>query len=206
MSDPYERALIENSFVTIIHKNLGEKSLDVIRKRLFEKYGLSLNQAVNDEYSKLFDILKENFTESGANNIEKQFRKTIITTSHSGTKGKPVEKIISNPEIVKKILKFIGDQDMMMILNDAADKPKLVSEIIKTCNLPQTSGYRKINQLVDAGMLVINGFVVGTDGRQIFKYTTSYESLTVLIDGKKSKLKIIPKKTGKNKFLPIPFV
>lgn len=206
MADAYERELMENTFANVIHKNLGVKSLDTIKRRLFEKHGISLHQAVNDEYGKLFDILNENFSEGGANNIEKQFRKSLMTLRQRTFSGKPVEKIISKPDAVKRILKYLGDKDMMLIIDDVMDKPKLVSEVLKSCKLPQTSCYRKINQLVEAGLLVISGFVIGSDGRQIFRYTTSFDGISVFIEGKKSKIRITPKKIGKNSYLPIPFI
>ncbi len=95
---------------------------------------------------------------------------------------------------------------MMLILNAVMTKSRLVSEILQACNLPQTSGYRKINKLVDAGLLVISGSIIGTDGRQIFKYTTSFDSISVFIEGGKSKIRIKPKKVGKGSYLSIPFV
>ena len=85
-------------------------------------------------------------------------------------------------------------------------KSRLVSEILQACNLPQTSGYRKINKLVDAVLLVISGSIIGTDGRQIFKYSTSFENMAIHIEGNKSKVRIKPKKVGKNAYLTIPFV
>jgi len=201
-----EKALLEKTFVSIIRKSLGEKPLKVIKKRLFEKYGISLHQAVNEEYGKLFDILKENFTEGGANNIEKQFRSAMLYLNKKPTTSKSKETIIEKRDLVHKIMEYIGDLDMMLIMNEVMSKPKLVSKILQVCKLPQTSGYRKINKLVDAGLLIISGYDIGPDGRQIFKYTTSFDSISVFIERGKSKIRIKPKKVGKGSYLLIPFV
>ncbi len=206
MLNSYDKALLENTFVSILLKSLGEQSVQVIKQRLFEKYGISLYQAVNEEYGKLLDVLKENFTEGGANNIEKQFRAAIINLHSKVTASKAEDLIVSKPSVVNRIMKYLGDSDMILILNDVIDKPKLISEILDSCKLPQTSGYRKTNKLVDAGLLVISGYDIGTDGRQIFRYTTSFDAIVVFIEGKKSKIRIKPKKVGKNNYLPIPFV
>lgn len=197
--------LLEKTFSSIIRKSLGEKPLQVIKKRLTEKYGISLYQAVNQHYEKLSDILKENFAEGGASNIEKQFLATIIN-SQKQTTSESKEKIISDYDLVKQIMEDLGDTDMMSIISAVMKKPKLVLEILKSCKLPQTSGYRKINKLVDNGLLVMSGYDVGSDGRKIFKYTTSFDSISVLMEGGKAKISIKPKKVGKNQYLSIPFL
>jgi len=206
MINSYDKALLEKKFVSIILKSLGEKSVEVVKQRLFEKYGISLYQAVNDDYGKLLDILKENFTEGGAKNIEKQFRNAMINLHSNVVKGKAEDLIVSDPDAVERIMKYIGDPDMMLILNDVMEKPKLIADILESCKLPTTSGYRKINKLSDAGLLIISGYEIGTDGRQIVKYTTSFDSIGVFIQGKKSNIRIKRKKVGKNNYLQIPFV
>jgi len=109
-------------------------------------------------------------------------------------------------KLVQQIMECIGDKDMMLIINNVMNKSKLVSEILKSCKLPQTSGYRKINKLVDLGLLIISGYDIGTDGRHMFKYTTSFESINVFMEKGKSKVKVKPKKIGKNNYVSIPFV
>jgi len=194
MLSSVDKALLEKTFVSIIRKSLGEKPLQVIKKRLFEKYGISLYRAVNEEYSKLLDVLKENFAEGGANKIEKQFRSGIVNLYKKPTTSKSKETIIEKQDLVHKIMEHIGDNDMLLIMNEVMSKPKLVSKILQACKLPQTSGYRKINKLVDADLLVISGYDIGQDGRQIFKYTTSFDRISVFIEGGKSKIRIKPKK------------
>jgi len=205
MSESLNKTLAEKTFVSIVRKSLGDKPLQVIKKRLFEKYGISLYKAVNEEYDKLSDILKENFAGGGARNIEKQFLAAIINL-HKQTTTKLKEQIIDDIKLVQQIMECIGDKDMMLIINNVMNKPKLVLEILKSCKLPQTSGYRKINKLVDLGLLIISGYDIGMDGRHMFKYTTSFESIGVFMEKGKSKVKVKPKKIGKNNYVSIPFV
>ena len=206
MSESLNKTLAEKTFASIVRKSLGDKSLQVIKKRLFEKYGISLYKAVNEEYDKLSDILKENFAGGGARNIEKQFLAAVINLHKQTTTTKLKEQIIDNVKLVQQIMGCIGDKDMMLIINDVMSKSKLVSDILKSCKLPQTSGYRKINKLVDLGLLIISGYDIGMDGRHLFKYTTSFESIGVFMEKGKSKVKVKPKKIGKNSYVSIPFV
>jgi len=205
MSESLNKTLAEKTFASIVRKSLGDKSLQVIKRRLFEKYGISLYKAVNTEYDKLSDILKENFAGGGARNIEKQFLAAVINL-HKQTTTKLREQVIDDVKRVQQIMECIGDKDMMLIINDVTNKSKLVSEILKSCKLPQTSGYRKINKLVDLGLLIMSGYHIGIDSRRMFKYTTSFESIGVFMEKGKSKVKVKPKKIGKNNYVSIPFV
>ena len=205
MLESTDGVILEKTFSSIIRKSLGEKPLQVIKKRLAEKYGISLHQAVNQHYEKLSDILKENFAEGGATNIEKQFLAAIIS-SQKQTTNESKEKVISDPALVKQIMEDLGDADMMSVINNVMKKPKLVLEILKSCKLPQTSGYRKINKLADNGLLVVSGYDTGSDGRKVFKYTTSFDSITVFMENGKAKINIKPKKVGKNQYISIPFL
>lgn len=205
MLDSSDKALMEKTFASIVRKSLGEKPLQVIKKRLVEKYGISLHQAVSEEYGKLSDILKENFTEGGATNIQNQFHAAIIDLHKKPTTSKPKDTIIEEREVVRKITECVGDKDMMLIMNHVRRTPRLISEILESCKVPRTSVYRKINKLVDSGLLIISGYDLGSDGRRMFRYTTSFDGIAVFIEGGKSKIRIKSKKIGKNSYLSVPF-
>lgn len=154
MLESTDDVLLEKTFSSIICKSLGEEPLQVIKKRLAEKYGISFYQAVNQHYEKLSDILKENFAEGGAANIEKQFFEAIIN-SQKQTTNESKEKVIADPKIVRQIMEDFGDAGMVSIINTAIKKPNVVLEILKSesSKLQQPSGYQKINKFADDGLL-----------------------------------------------------
>ena len=79
------------------------------------------------------------------------------------------------------ILPAIGDPEKWAILKTVFDSPKTSKAIVAECNLPMTSSYRKINQMVEDGLLVVNGFVITKHGRKALKYQTSFDSVTIII-------------------------
>jgi hypothetical protein len=56
-----------------------------------------------------------------------------------------------------------------------------VYDILKESKIPQTSGYRKINSLIEKGILVIDGHVETNDGKKINKYKTSFQNARINI-------------------------
>jgi hypothetical protein len=63
----------------IIRKNLGEKSLQKIEQRLFEKYKISLDQCLW-EYEKFDSVLREFFGD-GADGLEHKMFKSLYKLS-----------------------------------------------------------------------------------------------------------------------------
>jgi hypothetical protein len=60
-------------------------------------------------------------------------------------------------------------------------------EIIKECNLPQTSGYRKINALINDGFLIPTEFEI-KENKKIFKYMCIFKNLKIDINSNKIKV------------------
>lgn len=64
--------IISKSLSHIIKENLGVKTIQKIENRLFEKYGISWNQSL-EEFEKLDFVLKELFGDVGAKGLEQRF-------------------------------------------------------------------------------------------------------------------------------------
>lgn len=68
-----------NTIDEIIRKNLGEKSLQKIEQRLYEKYQISLDQCLR-EYEKFDSVLREFFGD-GADGLERVLFKSLYKLS-----------------------------------------------------------------------------------------------------------------------------
>jgi len=88
---------------------------------------------------------------------------------------------IKDKSLVKQILEMIGDKESRKILEQVANKPLVVPEILKICKLSKTSGYRKINNLNRNGYLVITGFELTNKKRSVDKYTMFWEKIMIEI-------------------------
>lgn len=51
------------------------------------------------------------------------------------------------------VLRTMGDADCRAILAAAADTPQTVSELVDRCEISTATAYRKIDELVEAGLL-----------------------------------------------------
>ncbi len=159
-----------------IEENLGKESLNKIEQRLMERHGLALVQAIKD-FHKLDSVLRE-FFGAGADGLEQKFLQNVIGIEKSKRfESNWVE--IKDPELSKIFLESFADKDKKVILGAVMDKPLIIAKILESSKIPQTSGYRKINFLIDNGLLVSNGFELTHDGKKVKEYETIFENIKV---------------------------
>jgi hypothetical protein len=180
--------LIAKSLDTTIKENLGKKTLQKVEDRLFEKYGINLTQSIED-FTKLDSILREFFGE-GAEGLEKQFLENIVTLEETKAQD-PNWIAIEAPSLAKQILEAFGDEDKKNIMNTVLDEPKIISEILEIAQIPQTSGYRKVNSLIDNGLLIVQGRITTHDGKSVNKYKSIFENVTINIEKNKVTVKVL---------------
>ena len=131
--------LFAASLENIIRDNLGKTTFHSIQNRLFEKYGISITEAIR-EFEKLDSVLRE-FFGAGAEGLEKKFLDNICSIK---SKKDEVEKrfTIFDSSISQSILKAFSDNEMAKILNASIGEPWSISEMLEKLDISKTSGYR----------------------------------------------------------------
>lgn len=183
--------LLVPSLRKTIEANLGEKTLYKIEQRLIERHGINLAQAIKDFYK--FDSVLREFFGAGADGLEAKFLQKIVELDK--VKNSNAEWItIQDQELARIFLESFGDSDKKCILNSVLDEPQIVSDILKSCKIPQTSGYRKINSLIKDGLLIPHGYSVTADGKKVAKYETLFRNVNIEIEKNSIKIKVQMKK------------
>ncbi|HSG83428.1 MAG: transcriptional regulator [Nitrosopumilus sp.] len=168
--------LFASALEKIIRENLGETTFHSIQNRLFEKYGISITQSIK-EFEKLDSVLTE-FFGSGAKGLEKKFLEKICKIK---SKKDLQEKrlTILESSINQSILKAFSDDEMSKILNASIGEPWTISEILEKLEIPKTSGYRKINTLVEEGLLIKVGEELTENRRSMDKYKSLFDNVNI---------------------------
>ncbi|MBC8517314.1 MAG: transcriptional regulator [Nitrosopumilus sp.] len=173
--------LFASALKQIIKENLGDTTFRSIQNRLFEKHGISITQSIK-EFEKLDSVLTE-FFGSGAKGLEKKFLDSICSIK---SKEDRIEKrfTILNPSINQSILKAFSDDEMSKILNASIGEPWTISEILEKLDIPQTSGYRKINLLIKEGLLIKTGHEFTENRRSVYKYKSLFDNVNIDFNNK----------------------
>lgn len=166
--------LLVKSLRKSIEENLGKKTLNKIEQRLMERHGMGLVQAIKD-FHKLDSVLRE-FFGAGADGLEQKFLKNIINIEKSKQSSSNWIEI-KDQELSKIFLESFADPDKMLIIDSVMDGSLIICDIIERCQIPQTSGYRKINFLINNGLLVFNGYELVQDGKKVKKYETIFDNV-----------------------------
>jgi predicted transcriptional regulator len=87
--------------------------------------------------------------------------------------------IIDSQKLKQAILSAVADEEMVKILDCAMYKAAPVNNIIKECNIPHTTAYRKINFLLDKGLLIIDKIEITSDGKKYSLVRSVLKSLLV---------------------------
>ena len=169
--------LIAKSLNDTIREQLGSKTIKKIEDRIFEKFGISFVQSI-EEFEKLDIVLRE-FFGKGADGIEKNIFANVFQTKSQ--KSKSNWYTIKDPQISSTILQAFGDPEKKKILEFLTDESKIIADIIKNCDLPQTSGYRKINSLIDDGLLMSAEQVI-KENKKVNKYISVISNVKINIE------------------------
>jgi len=184
--------LLVNSLRKSIEENLGKETLNKIEQRLLERHGLGLVQAIKD-FHKLDGVLRE-FFGADADRLEQKFLKNIVSIEKSKQSHSNWVQI-KDQELSKIFLESFADSDKRLIIGSVMDESLIISDITKKCQIPQTSGYRKINFLINNGLLVSSGFELTQEGKKVKKYETIIDNVIMEIVKNSVSVKIQLKKS-----------
>ena len=183
--------LLVRSLDAVIKENLSKSTLQKIENRLIEKYGLTITQAL-DDFKKLDVVLREFFGPE-ADVLKKRILENVCILE---SEERDLDwMVIEDQSLTKVILESFGDEDKKKILTAVLDEPHIISEILDICSIPQTSGYRKINSLINDGLLTTKGFITTSDGKRVNKYISVFDNVRINIIKNKVIVKV---KLGKD--------
>jgi hypothetical protein len=179
--------LLAQALESMIREKLGQKTCEKIEERLRQRYNLTLAESIKDFYT--LDATLREFFGAGADGIEEDFANKLVSIN-TGAKGRQWITI-ENKELAQLILGAYGDNEKRLILEMAFRQPAAILEILEACNIPKSSGYRMINQLVEDGLLTEEGFAETTDGKKVSKYTALFEKIKIEIDSKGAVVQVL---------------
>ena len=89
---------------------------------------------------------------------------------------------IKEKSLAKLLLETCADEDKKKILDATINTPLTIKEIENVCEIPQTSGYRKINLLIEKHFLIPVGMVRVGGNKMVRQYVSVLDSIRINID------------------------
>lgn len=91
---------------------------------------------------------------------------------------------IANDNVVQALRKALADEQASKILACTTGRAKAVADIIRERDIPHTTAYRMVNEMKDAGLLVVERLALSPDGKKYALYRGVFRDITVRFDGK----------------------
>lgn len=165
--------LLSDAVSSMIRQKLGNPTCQKIEKRLLERYNLPLIEAIKD-FTK-FDATLREFFGSGADSIERDIIEKIFYFNNQ----KASWIMIENHDLSESILESYGNKEKKSILDVCVDNAFTISDILDKCNIPKSSGYRIIGDLVENGLLSEYGYSITADGKRVSLYTSLIDNVKI---------------------------
>ena len=182
MNKLIDEGLLESLFVSAIKRVYGDVSIQLVKDRLFEKYGTSLHLAVNNDFEKIQEIIVENFGD-GINSIKAEMLNDMLSLQQG---LKSVEGIIvEDQDKIKNIMHILNDDECSIILQEISTSPKTIGEMIDVTGLSKTSIYRKISLMKKEELVRQEGFKI-THQNKIPKYSVCFEDIKIIVSKNKT--------------------
>lgn len=181
--------LLSQALESIIKEKLGEQTLKKIEQRLQNRYGIGITDAIRDFH--IFDATLREFFGTGADTMEEELKEQLISLNASA-KGRQWFTI-QNKDLANLILESYGNHEKRLILNTALKSPNVILEILEECQIPKSSGYRLISELVENGLLTEAGSTKTSDGKTVSTYTALLEKVRIEIGGESESVQVLLK-------------
>ena len=87
--------------------------------------------------------------------------------------------IIKGQKLKQAILAALADEEIIKILDSAMYNSKSVNDVIKECDIPHTTAYRKIKWLLEEGLIVIDKVQITQEGKKFSLFRSVLKALNI---------------------------
>ena len=165
--------LLAKPLSEIVKKRMKDDVLREFERRLFKKHGMSIKLAM-EHYDKFGSTLNEYMTDT--EEFGKRCLNEILEIKES--KNEIHKIIIRESDLCEVIISCLGDKESRDVLNLLFEEESIIPDILEKCNLPKTSGYRKIEDMIRNGIIVEVEEKI-SKSKKVFSYTSVFDNLTV---------------------------
>lgn len=101
----------------------------------------------------------------------------------------PSEETVRTEAEITELLAVLDDQDCRAVLEATGEEPLTAKEVANRCDLSSSTTYRKIDRLVDAGLLTESIRISGT-GKHASEYSRSVDRVELSIGDTGTELQV----------------
>ena len=171
--------LISTGLSLKIKKEIGLDVLKKVERELFLDHGMSIKLSI-EHFEKFINVFKKN-SNININKFEKDCINKIIKIRKKDDKY--LVNVIDS-ELVNTIFEFLGDSESRKIISILLENEYTIPQILKESKIPKTSGYRKIEDLLNSGVLIETGKIL-SESKKISKIRCIFQEVSINVKEEK---------------------
>lgn len=168
--------LLSKAIFQSVRDEFDAERIQSINKMLKKEHGITFEKLFNS-YDKMRNTLYQ--FEEDLKDIEDKVLRNFLTIEKTTN---DTWITIRDKHLAERILKTFADVDKKTILDCIRDRSETVPRILSLCNLPNTSGYRKINQLIEGGFVSPVGLAESFEGKRAILYKSVIQKIQITIN------------------------
>ena len=107
--------------------------------------------------------------------------------------------IIRDEERKKALLRAMADEYSLKILMSLIDKADSVNNISRSNDIPIATAYRRVSELQDAGLLVVERGILTEDGKRYDLYRSAVRSMQISFRSGQLEIDVTPNRNAVSK-------
>lgn len=160
-----------------IQDEIDSEKIDSIDAKLRQEYGVTF-QEIFSKFDNMRNVLQK--FESDFKDVEDKVLRNFLTIDKATSTETWLT--VKDRYLAEMILKAFADSDKKMILDFIRDRPETIPKTLSSCSLPNTSGYRKMNQLIDDGFVTPTGLTESFEGKRAILYKSIIQKIQISIN------------------------
>jgi DNA-binding transcriptional ArsR family regulator len=102
-------------------------------------------------------------------------------------------------DLRERMIAYLADPESRQIISSVLKESKTATTIRTELNLPASSVYRKISELRECGLLMVDRFLIRQDGKREALYSCSFAEIGLKVESGALELEVVPSKRSLEK-------
>lgn len=99
---------------------------------------------------------------------------------------------ISSPVLVNGIIQALSDEYSRKIILSATLRPKSVEDLSKENDIPMSTCYRRVHELVAAGIMIIDKIIITPEGKKFEIFRSAFRSIQISFEAGELVVEAVP--------------
>jgi DNA-binding Lrp family transcriptional regulator len=90
--------------------------------------------------------------------------------------------LIASVRVRDALIQALADEYSRKIILRTINQPKSIGDLSEGEGIPLSTAYRRVNEMTDAGILVVEKIILTSDGKKFELYRSAFRSVEIKLD------------------------